>query len=488
MTGTVAYALLRKYVNDTLVGMGALKGAPCEVQSIDKVDGTTTVTLKWTDTTGTDHTQSFDIEDGISIVSVEVNTAGNLIIELSDGTSIDCGKINSQFTELPTPGVDNVGSILQYVGPNTADYTKGYFYECILDGGVYKWVQKDVQPGSGGGGSSKMYIATLLAANWVSGAQTVTINGITPSQNGVIGMLDGATDAEIAAARKALITVTSVNTNAVTFKCEQTPAVDITFGVLIPGGGGGGTGGDAELERDVTSNLAVGAIASNTTLPQGTTFTEFVEKLLITEIAPTISFSITKSGNVAHGSSYIETLTVGVTNMGTARSIDTIEWYEGSTLLQTDTIGSTTTGSWSYTMATATTDTTTFKAIVKYKKSNGSQVTTTKTASITFYYDKFHGSVASLTPSEADVTALTSDLATAKGATYTFTVSAARIAYAYPKSLGALTSIKDGNNFDITGSFTMTTETYTRSGASVDYYLYVLTDATTVSGYKVTFA
>lgn len=313
MTGTTAYALLKKYVDDTLVGMGALKGAPCEVQSINKVNGTTTVTLKWTDTAGTVHTQSFDIEDGISIVSVSVNTTGNLIIELSDGTKIDCGKINSQFTVLPTPGSDNVGAILQYVGPDTATYTKGYFYECVLDGGVYKWAQKDVQPNGGSGGTSKMYIATLLATNWVSGVQTVTINGITPSQNGVIGMLDGSSDAEIAAARKALITVTSVGINTVTFKCEQTPGVDITFGVLIPDGGGG-TGGSAELQDPLTASITVGGIDAGDMYPAGTSLETILVDLLNPVLLPTLT---NPSGSISIPGSKLlkigETTTVTIT-------------------------------------------------------------------------------------------------------------------------------------------------------------------------------
>jgi len=266
---------------------------------------------------------------------------------------------------------------------------------------------------------------------------------------------------------------------------QEGDMADIITPLPTPGGGGGG---DAELETDVTSNLAVGAIANGTTLTQGTTFTEFVQKLLITEIAPTIGFSISKSGNVAQGTSYTETLTVNVSNMGTAKKIKTIEWYEGSTLKQTDTIDSTTTGSWTYTMDTATTATTTFKAIVKYTKSNDADDQQTKTASISFYFNKFYGGVSDLNPTEATVEALTSALATAKGGTYSFTVSAGRICYAYPKSLGALTSIKDGNGFSLFDSFTRTEQTYTQAGQSVVYYRYVLTDATTVSGYSVVFA
>ncbi len=250
----------------------------------------------------------------------------------------------------------------------------------------------------------------------------------------------------------------------------------------------GGGSGLATLESAVTSNTAVGAIPSGTTLAQGTSFTEFVQKLLVSEVAPTINFSISKSGNVEVGDSYTETLTLAVTNMGSAKKIKTIAWYEGNTLKQTDTIDSTTTGSWTYTMDAATTANTTFKAIVTYTKSDDTDTSVTKTASISFYYKKFYGEVSSLTPDEATVEALTSVLATAKGGTYSFTVSAGRICYAYPKSLGALTSIKDGNGFSLFDSFTRTEVSYTQHGDTVAYYRYVLTDATTVSGYSVTFA
>lgn len=251
---------------------------------------------------------------------------------------------------------------------------------------------------------------------------------------------------------------------------------------------GGGGSGSAELEVAVTGNTTVGAITSGTTLAQGTSFTEFVQKLLISEVAPTVAFSISKSGNVVYGGSYTETLTLAVSNMGSAKKIKTIAWYEGSTLKQTDTIDSTTTGSWTYTMGTATTDTTTFKAIVTYTKSDDTDTTVTKTASINFYYNKFYGAVSDLNPSEATVEALTTALATAKGGTYSFTVTAGRICYAYPKSLGALTSIKDGNGFSLFDSFTRTEQSYTQNGTTVAYYRYVLTDTTTVSGYSVVFA
>ena len=465
MDGIIAYILSKKYVDDTVIGMGAIKGAPCQVQSIDKVDGVTTITLKWEDNLGDTHTQTFEIDDGvdgISVVSIQVDSNNHLIFELSDGTTIDCGEVAEK---------------------------------------------------------SKMLTGTLLASGWSNKSQTVTVSGLDGNENGVIGLANTVTDTEIAAARNSLITVKGISGNQITFKCDQVPNVDINFAVFIAGSGGssgGGTtvipnptgvatdeleklqigdeifslpeGGDATLESTVIANTTVGAITSGTTLAQGTTFTEFVQKLLISEIAITSSMTMTKTGNVAYGDSYNETLSVTVSNMGTAKTIDKIAWYKGSTLLQEDTIGSSTTGTWTYVVPSAVTDTATFKAVITYTKSNDAQATQEKTTSITFYYNKFRGVVDSLTPSEATVEALTSALATAKGGTYTFTATAQRIAYAYPASLGALTSIKDGNGFSLFDSFTRTTESYTQAGNTVSYYLYVLTDATTVSSYSVTFA
>ena len=122
------------------------------------------------------------------------------------------------------------------------------------------------------------------------------------------------------------------------------------------------------------------------------------------------------------------------------------------------------------------------------KESDDTDTSVTKTASINFYYNKFYGGVSDLNPSEATVEALTTALGTGKGGTYSFTVTAGRICYAYPKSLGALTSIKDGNGFSLFDSFTRTEQTYTQNGTSVVYYRYVLTDPTTVSSYNVIFA
>ena len=391
------------------------------------------------------------------------------------------GGSSIQVTTMPTATSADVDKVVQYIGVTDSTYTNGFFYKCVDNSGVYSWEQLNVQPEGAVVSSGTMLYATLEAASWSNKSQTVAIPGLIADDAGAIGLLETATAAQVEAARNAIITPTTLVDGYVTFTCENVPDIDIPFGVLIGGAGAG-------LTSSVTANVTVGAITSGTTLPQGLSFTDFVKRLLIAEVAPTIGFSITKSGYVTYGDSYTETLTLSVSNMGSAKKIKTIAWYEGNTLLQTDTVDSTATGSWTYTMSTATVDTTTFKAIVTYTKSDDVDTTATKTSTITFCYNKFYGVVSDLNPTEATVEALSLDTTPNKGATYTFTATNGRFCYAYPKTSGALTSIKDGNGFSLLDSFTRTEQSYTQNGTTVVYYRYVLTDATTVSNYKVTFA
>ena len=148
MDGVVAYILGKSYTKKSLIGIGALAGAPCQVQSINKVGKTTTITLKWEDNVGGVHTQAFDVEDGLDGVSVSnatIKPNGHLELTLSNGNSIDCGQVLPQYDTMPTPSASNEGQILQYIGTTTSSYTNGYFYQCINDGGIYKWVEKSVQ-------------------------------------------------------------------------------------------------------------------------------------------------------------------------------------------------------------------------------------------------------------------------------------------------------------------------------------------------------
>lgn len=439
MNGEESYVLSKALTASVLSGITSYEISDTGLLTFVTVDGQT---LSY---------QFREPEDGVSVVSVDVDDNKHLVITYSDGrTETTSGIVPTVKGDKGDTGEDGKSFSIkaQYstyeqliAAHPTGSAGDAYFVGTDENPDLYVWLEDDNE--------------------WMNNGPIAGVKGDTGYSPTV--------DLER-------------QSNGV--KITVTNETGSESAIVYDGSGGG----SSALTADVTSNLAVGAIPSGTTLPEGTTFTEFAQKLLISEIAPTIGFSISKSGNVLYGTSYTEKLTVNVTNIGTAKSIDTIAWYEGNTLLQTDTISSTTTGSWSYTMSTATTDSTTFKAIITYTKSDNNQTSSTKTASISFYYNKFYGAVNSLTPDEATVEALTTALGTSKGGTYSFTTSAARICYAYPSSLGALTSIKDGNGFSLFDSFTRTTQTYTQNGTSVSYYLYVLTDASSVSGYNVIFS
>ena len=182
---------------------------------------------------------------------------------------------------------------------------------------------------------------------------------------------------------------------------------------------GEGGGGDASLESAVTSNLAVGAIASGTTLPKGTTFTEFAQKLLITEIAPTTTFSASGSGVKEVGTSVTPTLTLVINSKGTGTPL-AIKFYDGSTLLDTqDYVDGTNT--YTFTMGAVTT-TKTVKGMLEYKKSNNTTATIEKSATYTFVMASYYGAVATAPTDKAGIVALTKNVKNTKALTATFTL------------------------------------------------------------------
>lgn len=104
-------------------------------------------------------------------------------------------------------------------------------------------------------------------------------------------------------------------------------------------------------------------------------------------------------------------------------------------------------------------------------------------ATITFVNPSYDGAVAAnFTVTEANIKALTETLRSGKGGTRTFNLNNQKACIAYPKAFGAATGIKDANGFDYLASYTI-------SELNVNgelYYVYLLTDATTITGMKQT--
>lgn len=108
-------------------------------------------------------------------------------------------------------------------------------------------------------------------------------------------------------------------------------------------------------------------------------------------------------------------------------------------------------------------------------------VTVQGSTSVTFVNPSYFGAVdAGFTPTEDAIKALAKSVKSTKSYTGSVSLENQKTCYAYPKSMGALTAIKDANNFEYLQS-------YTRSEVTVwneAYYVYVLTDPVTIDTFK----
>lgn len=390
MNGLTSLAASKSYTNESLDGMGALKGAACQITSITDIEGGHRINFLWLDNSEVEHTDHMDVMNG------EKGDKG----EGSKGDKGDTG----------SPGYSPTIEV--------TDITNGHRVT-VTD-----------QEGS-------------QSFDVLNGAKSVIVTQIQET---------GTKVAEI------------------TVDGEKTE-------IYAPEGGSG----DASLESAVTSNLAVGAIASGTTLPKGTTFTEFAQKLLISEIAPTTTFTASGSGVKEVGTSVTPTLTLNITNKGTGTPT-AIKFYDGSTLLDTQSYVDGT-NTYTYTMDAVTT-TKTVKGVLEYKKSDNTNGTVEKSATYTFVMASYYGAVATAPTDKAGIIALTKNVKNTKAQTATFTLSNQRSCYCYPASFGNLTSIKDANNFEYLSSYTKTNVTVD----DVSYNVYTLTDPVTATGFKQVYA
>lgn len=96
-------------------------------------------------------TDDIKIADDVLKFIQLTNGTPTIKVDTSSGTYfINGSKVGEglgQFYSLPSASADFAGKVSQYLGTTNANYTHGYFYECISSGGSYSWVRVDVQPG-----------------------------------------------------------------------------------------------------------------------------------------------------------------------------------------------------------------------------------------------------------------------------------------------------------------------------------------------------
>lgn len=86
----MAIGASRKYVGDTLNGLGALAGKPCAIQSITSVSGGNNVIFAWTGDDGTTQTKTMFVANGTSpTLSSYVSDEGVTILRIEDENSVE---------------------------------------------------------------------------------------------------------------------------------------------------------------------------------------------------------------------------------------------------------------------------------------------------------------------------------------------------------------------------------------------------------------
>ena len=88
-------ALARNYTKESLVGLGALKGASCTIKEITKENKINKIIFEWIGTDNSKKTSEMLINDGEDIVAIEVNENNEVIVTLSNNISYVAGRIKT---------------------------------------------------------------------------------------------------------------------------------------------------------------------------------------------------------------------------------------------------------------------------------------------------------------------------------------------------------------------------------------------------------
>ncbi len=127
------------------------------------------------------------------------------------------------------------------ISTDVTPFHDGYAYFTPDDGGFYIDSEDDgeqkrhrINPVNSGG--STAVSATLLSGGWSSGEQTLQISGVTAESNGVIGLSQSVSDAEMEAAKNAELYVCGQGTGTITIAAYgETPTRDIPVVVILLG-------------------------------------------------------------------------------------------------------------------------------------------------------------------------------------------------------------------------------------------------------------
>lgn len=180
----------------------------------------------------------------------------------------------------------------------------------------------------------------------------------------------------------------------------------------------------------------------------------------------------------------VEGMTLTATCTKKTSPLFKVEFYMGSTLLDTQEYVDTNVFTYEYTGEVK--DTTTFSAKVYDTRSK----TSTSSLTYQFYYPNFNAvttnEIADVTIDEI-VSNGTMRLEAKANKALTFTGNMARYIFCYPQEWGSLSSILDDNGFEYISAFQKVSLTYTSGTDNVPMFAYISKTNVTLTNFKYTF-
>lgn len=248
----------------------------------------------------------------------------------------------------------------------------------------------------------------------------------------------------------------------------------------------GGSGGIFETDQ-LTIN-AVGGIKTNTDL-NGKSWQEIIDAMFYPYTKPVISVTGTPNGGVYEKGNTQTITNVKVVVTKKSKKITKVEVFNGATSLGSKTGTEVENGGTFNFAVSVPVNSINVQLTAKATDETGdSGVSSATTGAFTFVYPYYVGICDDgVAIDETLVKSLTKKIENKANKSISYTTNNQRMVFAYPKSYGAIKSIIDPNNFDVTATFTSTTVSVTSLDDTVqDYYVYV-NGASTQSNFTMKF-
>lgn len=312
--------------------------------------------------------------------------------------------------------------------------------------------------------------------------QSIEVNGaaVKPNASGKVSITTA--DAPIKQVKVDGAALTPDTNGAVNIDLPDVPVKSISMNgiVVSPDASGKVALTSGSTVYTGKASVTVGGIAAGTTFTNES-ITNIIDRLINPYQKPTIGISLTPNTTVYETGTTTQSITITATVGKKSKDIKSVKFYVDGTLKTTITDSVANGGKFTYAAGTFTKGTT-FKV-----ETEDEDNTVTASASLAFANASYYG-IVSVDPSAVTasvITGLTKRVSTNKSFTYSgITMTNKRIVYAIPAALGTISSIVDGNGYQVVGSYTKGSATI----GGVDYNVYTLTDTATLSGGKMIFS